>query len=97
MGHKWPYPRPLAEVIDHGAAWVVTVDDTRPVAQTHTVAAELVRAGVLAPDDIGEHPGRHVVTRAIGSERDAPSIATGRNVSGEIGRWLARAGILDPD
>ena len=27
----------------------------------------------------------------------APAIATGRNVSGEIGRWLARNGALDPD
>jgi hypothetical protein len=27
---------------------------------------------------------------------DAPPIATGRNVSAEIGRWLARVGALDP-
>jgi len=26
----------------------------------------------------------------------APAIATGRNVSEEIGRWLARSGVLDP-
>ena len=28
---------------------------------------------------------------------DAPPAATGRNVSGEVGRWLARIGVLDPD
>jgi hypothetical protein len=37
------------------------------------------------------------VNDKIARSGDAPSIATGRNVSGEIGRWLARAGILDPD
>ncbi|HKE74798.1 MAG TPA: hypothetical protein VKB57_14345 [Acidimicrobiales bacterium] len=33
----------------------------------------------------------------IATAHDAPAIATGRNVSAEIGRWLARSGILDPD
>jgi hypothetical protein len=28
---------------------------------------------------------------------DAPPAATGRNVSGEVGRWLARVGVLDPE
>jgi hypothetical protein len=33
----------------------------------------------------------------MGRATDAPTIATGRNVAGEIGRWLARAGVIDPD
>lgn len=33
----------------------------------------------------------------ISRVQDAPPIATGRNVSAEIGRWLARAGAIDPD
>ncbi len=33
----------------------------------------------------------------IAAAHDAPAIATGRNVSAEIGRWLARSGTLDPD
>jgi hypothetical protein len=37
------------------------------------------------------------VNEKIGQVHDAPPIATGRNVSAEIGRWLARAGALDPD
>jgi hypothetical protein len=37
------------------------------------------------------------VNEKIGAAHDAPAIATGRNVSAEIGRWLARSGILDPD
>jgi hypothetical protein len=37
------------------------------------------------------------VNEKIGHAADAPAIATGRNVSAEIGRWLARKGTLDPD
>ena len=37
------------------------------------------------------------VNEKIGRAADAPAAATGRTVSGEIGRWLARNGALDPD
>jgi len=37
------------------------------------------------------------VNEKISAISEAPAIATGRNVSAEIGRWLARTGILDPD
>jgi hypothetical protein len=37
------------------------------------------------------------VNDKIAGASDAPAIATGRNVSAEIGRWLARNGALDPD
>lgn len=37
------------------------------------------------------------INEKIGRCHDAPPIATGRNVSAEIGRWLARTGALDPD
>jgi hypothetical protein len=36
------------------------------------------------------------VNEKISRFEDAPAIATGRNVSEEIGRWLARSGVLDP-
>lgn len=37
------------------------------------------------------------INEKIRAAPDAPAIATGRNVSAEIGRWLARSGSLDPD
>jgi hypothetical protein len=37
------------------------------------------------------------INEKIGRSTDAPAIAFGRNVSAEIGRWLARTGALDPD
>jgi hypothetical protein len=37
------------------------------------------------------------VNEKIGRTEGAPAMATGRNVSAEIGRWLARTGTLDPD
>jgi hypothetical protein len=36
------------------------------------------------------------VNEKIAKFDGAPAIASGRNVSGEIGRWLARSGALDP-
>jgi hypothetical protein len=37
------------------------------------------------------------VNEKISRAEGAPEMATGRNVSAEIGRWLARTGTLDPD
>jgi hypothetical protein len=37
------------------------------------------------------------VNEKISRAEGAPAMATGRNVSAEIGRWLARTGTLDPD
>lgn len=37
------------------------------------------------------------VNEKISRADGAPAMATGRNVSAEIGRWLARTGTLDPD
>ncbi len=33
----------------------------------HSVAQELAEAGVISPDQVGSHPDRHVLTRAIGT------------------------------
>jgi len=37
------------------------------------------------------------VNEKISRADGAPAMATGRNISAEIGRWLARTGALDPD
>lgn len=36
------------------------------------------------------------VNEKVGRVRGAPAAAAGRTISAEIGRWLARAGLLDP-
>lgn len=71
--------------------------------------ARLPRPATLEPrshDEAGKRVGRsrdstrkaiERVNEKIAAAHDAPAIATGRNVSAEIGRWLARSGILDPD
>lgn len=38
------------------------------VSNDHTVPAELVRSGVLSPDNAAHHPSRHVLTRSIGPQ-----------------------------
>jgi len=70
--------------------------------------ALLPRPPVLAPrahDEAARRLGRsrdstrkaiERVNEKIARVDDAPTIASGRNVSTEIGRWLTRAGVLDP-
>ncbi len=36
------------------------------------------------------------VNRRVAAVEGAPAVADGRNVSAEVGRWLARSGVLDP-
>ena len=71
--------------------------------------AELPRPATLEPrphDEVAHRMGRsrdstrkaiERVNQKIRVARDAPAIATGRDVSAEVGRWLARSGALDPD
>jgi len=71
--------------------------------------ARLPRPATLEPrshDEVAHRLGRsrdstrkaiERVNEKIATALDAPAIATGRNVSAEIGRWLARSGALDPD
>ncbi|MFP5371918.1 MAG: PP2C family protein-serine/threonine phosphatase [Actinomycetes bacterium] len=53
----------------HGALELISTD--------HSVVAELVASGRLAPGDASTHPDRHVITRALGVE---PSV--------EVDTWL---------
>ena len=71
--------------------------------------SRLPRPAVLAPRSHEEAAGRlgrtkdstrKAIERAndkMGRILGAPAIATGRNVSPEIGRWLAQTGLLDLD
>jgi serine/threonine protein phosphatase PrpC len=65
---------------DDGELSVFNVGDSRAyryrdgsliqLSADHSVVAELVRAGRLAPSEAASHPDRHVVTRALGIEPD---------------------------
>jgi serine/threonine protein phosphatase PrpC len=47
-------------------AWLAASHGFTRVTEEHNVAAELVRSGAISRDAAREHPGRHVVTRAMG-------------------------------
>jgi serine/threonine protein phosphatase PrpC len=55
--------------------WVVRPDETRQVTEDHNYAAELLRHRLISPAQAACHPGRHVLSRAIGIEEEvSPSI-----------------------
>lgn len=59
-------------------AWIGHIGDSRAylcrdrqliqLTQDHSLVADLVRSGSLTPDEAKNHPRRHVITKAIGSQ-----------------------------
>ncbi len=73
-------PTATAALLEGGILYLVHVGDSRAylirdgriiqVTEDHSVVAEMVRRGTLAPDAAGSHPARHVITRALGGDAD---------------------------
>lgn len=49
-------------------AWLVTENGAVQVTADHNVAAGLVRSGAITPEASVDHPGRHLLLRAVGIE-----------------------------
>lgn len=47
-------------------AYLYRAGKLHQLTQDHTVVAELVRAGTLQPDQVADHPLRHVITNVVG-------------------------------
>ena len=47
-------------------AWSVGPETARSITWDHNLVGDLVRTGVLRPEEAAGHRGRHVITRAIG-------------------------------
>ena len=65
-----PAPRLLLVNVGDSRAYLLRDGSLSQLTEDHSVAAELVRLGRLEEDEGAEHPGRHVLTRALGVERD---------------------------
>jgi PPM family protein phosphatase len=69
-------PWTVANVGD-SPGWLVRQDGTQRVTEEHNLAAELLRRRVISADEAARHPGRHVLSRAIGIEEMlVPSVTT---------------------
>jgi protein phosphatase len=58
----------LVTNVGDSRAWLVTPQGSTQLTEDDNVAAQLVRAGAITPAEAVAHPGRHWITRAIGSE-----------------------------
>lgn len=50
-------------------AWLAAGGRLTRVSEEDNVAAVLVRAGAISPEEARDHPGRHMITQAVGSDR----------------------------
>lgn len=67
--------RLLIANVGDSRAYLLRDGALRQLTEDHSVAAELVRLGRIDVEQEGEHPGRHVLTRALGVDRDvAPDL-----------------------
>lgn len=66
--------------------YVLSAAGARQATNDHSVVAELVRTGRLAPEDVPTHPQRNVITRALGPEADVSVDAFVAHVG--PGDWL---------
>jgi protein phosphatase len=67
-------------LVEGDRVWIGHVGDSRAylvreakleqITDDHSLVAELVRSGRLAPDEAGSHPHRSVITRALGTDAD---------------------------
>jgi PPM family protein phosphatase len=70
-----PSVRVLVANVGDSRAYLLRAGSLRQLTEDHSVAAELVRLGRLEEVEGQEHPGRHVLTRALGVDRDvAPDL-----------------------
>lgn len=66
----------LVAGVGDSPAWLATAERVTRVTDDDNAAAELVRAGVISRAEARTHPGRHMITRAMGAaEVVAPDVA----------------------
>ncbi len=65
--------------------WQSSGDRLDRLSEEHNLAAELVRSGVLSPEDSRDHPGRHIITRALGmADQVAPHVSRAALEPGDL-------------
>ena len=47
-------------------AYIFQADELRQITQDHTVTADMIRRGELQPEQVAQHPLRHVITNVVG-------------------------------
>lgn len=88
IGSTWS----LVDVGD-SPAWLFAAGRLRRVSEEDNMAAELVRSGAISRAEARHHPGRHVITRAMGSDDTVVASPTTVSLRPGDGLVLASDGI----
>ena len=88
IGSTWS----LVDVGD-SPAWLFAAGRLRRVSEEDNMAAELVRSGAISRAEARRHPGRHVITRAMGADDAVVASPTTVSLRPGDGLVLASDGI----
>jgi PPM family protein phosphatase len=88
IGSTWS----LVDVGD-SPAWLFAAGRLRRVSEEDNLAAELVRSGAISRAEARRHPGRHLITRAMGSDDTVDASPTTVSLRPGDGLVLASDGI----
>lgn len=59
--------------------------ECRQLSEDHTVVAEMVKGGLLSPEAAENHPDRHLITRAVGTQPDVKATLSNTPLPIELG------------
>lgn len=88
IGSTWS----LVDVGD-SPAWLLAAGRLRRVSEEDNLAAELVRSGAISRAEARRHPGRHLITRAMGADDTVDVSSTTVSLRPGDGLVLASDGI----
>ena len=74
--HISPGPMPRFRLLHVGdsRAYLLRDDTVRQLSVDHSLMERYLRDGLIAPEDVVDHPQRHVLTRALGTRRATPDL-----------------------
>jgi protein phosphatase len=86
----------IVATVGDSPVWLVTGNGVKALTIDHNLAADLLRAGAIRPEDAPSHSGRHVLVRALATHDEPRPDLTEVVVKPGQGLVLASDGLIGP-